>query len=252
MLLNEVMHTIKACSDYGYAAAIAGRRIASLFLLHRQDGTCGEEPVILQTGIKESALSKEDLAVFYGLSELLGTSGYCSTDGDIFLIGAEQETKTVMKSWEFLCRCYADYQDQLYREESSLAGTLDIFAREIERAPEISEETGKIRSILSSGNFDVPPAKMITYDAHETTPDEIPADVLEGSYIKFCFFEKVYPKMKYSSYGSIYHQDNARQRPVIKAGTVMKRRERVSYTDGEKTCTRSLKRVHVRDVLAGR
>ena len=250
MLLNEVMHTIKACSDYGYAANIAGRRIASLILFHRESGSGGEEPIILQTGIKTSALPEKDLAVFCGLSGLLGTSCFCSSDGNVFLIEEEQETKTVMKAWEFLCRCFSDYRDRFFHEKSGLAGTLDLFISEIDRFPQTGERAGRIKSILASGKFDFPPAKMIVYDAQETVEEEIPADVREGSRIEFCFFEKSYPNMKYSSYGSIYHQDNARQKPVIKTGEVMKGSERVRYTDGGKECTRSLDRVYVRDVLA--
>lgn len=252
MLLNEVMHTIKACSDFGYAVNIAGRRIAGLILFHRQRGSERGEPVILRTWISASKMHEDDLLVFCRLSELLGTGHYCSPDGDIFLIGKEQETKTVLKTWEFLCRCFADYRDRFFRKESSLAKTLDIFTSEAEQFPQIELRTSEIKSILVSGRFALPPAKMLLYDAQETVEEEIPADVRDGASIEFCFFEKTYPQMKHSSYGSIYHQDNARQKPVIRTGEVINGRSRVRYTDGEKICTRSLERVYVRDVLAAR
>lgn len=253
MLINEIMHTIKACSDFGYVINKAGYRITSLINLHRENGTDIDDPIILHTGIKSSDFPDETMQLFYGLAELLGTSYFHNSfDKSVFLIGSEQETKTVMKSWEYLNRCFNDYKERFYRGNGTLSQTYELFLSEVERFPVILPTSSAIKQILLSGAFDLPPARMLEYDEHETIPDAIPSDVYASSLIEFCFKKKFQPRMKYRSYGSLFHQDNSRQISVITFGEVNKKADRVKYVDDGKTCTRSLDRVYIRDVSCGR
>ncbi len=254
MLLNEIVHTITACQEYSFSTSIAGRRICELILFHRENGTSVNEPVIiLQTGIKEGDYSKDAIGVFYELAESLGSAYYhLPNDGSVWLIGTEQETKTIMESWYFLWWAYDKYRRLNRKWKGYLEDTFDVFIGDVIQFPEIYGEQRKIKNILLAQRFDVPPAKMIPYEEH-AIPDDVPSDVHEGCTIEFCYEKKAWPKKKIRSFNSIYHEDNSYRVPVIARGIVYRQGDNLRVRDNESGRTHSLNksknRIYVRDIL---